>query len=109
MKLKKRISIFFWRVEREVNDLMFFFYTEKLDILLWVKRKKWIGIEVYGTLEKGMWLLYQDTDSGTVTDVYRNFHWFLPGYVYFIDNGKDKDWRTLYVRDKKKGMPKNAK
>jgi hypothetical protein len=103
MKMKKFLFI----LEHKLTDIMFTFYTEKLDILLYFKRKKWVGKEVYGTLVKGEWELYDDTDSGRVINVFRTYKGLLPRYLYFINNehSGDEGTRTFYIKDKKDGRP----
>lgn len=89
-----------------LTGIVFFFYREWMDIPLYFKRKKWIGKDVYGTCVLGEWKEWNETDSGIVKNVYRTYNGLIPGYVYMIDNGKDQyEVRTLYVRDKKDGVP----
>jgi len=103
MKMEKFMRI----LEDKLEGIAFSLYTEKLDFPLYFKRKKWVGKDVYGTLVKGEWELYDDTDSGRVINVFRTYKGLLPRYLYFINNGHsgDEETRTFYIKDKKDGRP----
>lgn len=77
-------------------------YTEKLDFLLWLKRRKWLGARVEGTLEKGKWNLYDDTDSGVLIAIYRSMGFsIIHPYVYMVSNRYGNVMRTQYIRKAK--------